>query len=83
MPRFRLRIANADFTFGLTPLFLIATAVATLMVFVAYVEALHASVRQGEAFRQSQSVAVTTRPVPMPDTDRRARTPAKFVLVSR
>ena len=57
MTRFHLKIARAKFSFSFAPLLLAGAGIAALLLLLAYVDALHGSMRQGEAFRQSQRLS--------------------------
>ena len=54
MTRFTLKIANAEFEFGLGSLFVLGAGIVAALILLAYVDALHESMRQGEALRQAQ-----------------------------
>ena len=57
MTRFNLKIARAELSFSFAPLLLVGAGIAASLLLMAYVDALHDSMRQGEAFRQAQRLS--------------------------
>lgn len=75
MIRLNLTVAGHRFNFGSAALLALAAAIAAVLVFSAYVDALHHSVQRGETLRQTQRAdtgARLTRVNFDPDVSRRS-----------
>lgn len=61
MIRLNLTVAGHRFTFGSAALLVLAAAVGVVVLFSAYVDALHHSVERGEILRQAQRADLGVR----------------------
>lgn len=83
MIRFKIKIAQTEFSFGLAWLFMLGAGVVAALLLAAYVDALHDSMRRGEAFRQSQQLSDIGAGTFKSTTSRRGGEERPVVLVSK
>ncbi|MEO8056957.1 MAG: hypothetical protein ABI671_01440 [Burkholderiales bacterium] len=83
MTRFNLKIGRAEFSFGLAPLLLVGAGLAASLLLLAYIDALHGSMRQGEAFRKLQHSSDASAVAFKPGTSSAGHSQRATVLVSK
>ena len=81
--RFHFRIGNTVFHFDSTLLYVIAGAVLAVVILAVYIDVLNASLRRGEAFRQSHRLGATPLVSTKPDAQGRTDKVGDFALVSK